>query len=106
MTAWNTKQGAKGGCDGSLILAGELSRGENKGLDGIANYIQGMATKWSVGVADMIGNTSSLKPFSSYSQYYSFCRQPRHRHMPRRPTNQNLCRPQRLYNSSTRRSSP
>ncbi|KAF2800232.1 class II peroxidase [Melanomma pulvis-pyrius CBS 109.77] len=52
--AWNTGLGSTGGCDGSLILAGELSRGENKGLQGISDYLQGLATKYNVTVADMI----------------------------------------------------
>ncbi|KAF1941453.1 heme peroxidase [Clathrospora elynae] len=52
--SWNTAQGATGGCDGSLILAGELSRSENKGLAAIAGYVENMATKYNVGVADMI----------------------------------------------------
>jgi catalase (peroxidase I) len=37
-----------------LILAGELSRGENNGLQDISNYLQGLATQYKVGVADMI----------------------------------------------------
>lgn len=49
--AWETKLGATGGCDGSLILAGELSRGENKGLDDIAAKIKNLASKYKVGVA-------------------------------------------------------
>ncbi|KAF2026869.1 heme peroxidase, partial [Setomelanomma holmii] len=46
--------GAKNGCDGSLILAGELARGENKGLQPIADYVQGMAQRLDTSVADMI----------------------------------------------------
>lgn len=61
LAAWNKAQGAQGGCDGSLILAGELARGENNGLRPIADYIQGLATKYKVGVADMIG----MLPFLS-----------------------------------------
>ena len=53
--AWNITQGNKGGCDGSLILSDELSRGENKGLANIAGYVQSLATNYKVGVADMIG---------------------------------------------------
>ncbi|KAF2111446.1 heme peroxidase [Lophiotrema nucula] len=52
--AWNTAQGAKGGCDGSLILAGELARGENNGLQNISAFLNTTAIKWGVGVADMI----------------------------------------------------
>ncbi|KAF2851442.1 class II peroxidase [Plenodomus tracheiphilus IPT5] len=52
--AWNIAQGAKGGCDGSLILSDELNRNENKGLANIAGYIQSLATKYKVGVADMV----------------------------------------------------
>lgn len=56
--AWNKAQGAKGGCDGSLILAdGELSRGENKGLESISAYIKGLAGQYNVGVADLIGTS-------------------------------------------------
>lgn len=35
-------------------MAGELSRGENNGLQGISGYLQGLATQFKVGVADMI----------------------------------------------------
>jgi hypothetical protein len=56
--AWNKAQGAKGGCDGSLVLAGELDRGENKGLRPIGEYVQGMAKKWNTSVADMIGTSN------------------------------------------------
>jgi L-ascorbate peroxidase len=52
--AWNKAQGATGGCDGSLILAGELSRDENKGLSDIGAYVKGLANKYGVGVADTI----------------------------------------------------
>ncbi|KAH7355797.1 heme peroxidase [Pyrenochaeta sp. MPI-SDFR-AT-0127] len=52
--AWNVTQGAKGGCDGSLVLSGELERGENKGLGPIAGYVQGLATDYGVSVADMV----------------------------------------------------
>lgn len=53
--AWNTAQGAKGGCDGSLVLANETRLlPENNGLQDIGDYLQGMAGKYQVGVADMI----------------------------------------------------
>jgi hypothetical protein len=52
--AWNTAQGATGGCDGSLILAGETNLRENNGLQDIAKYLFDTATKYQVGVADMI----------------------------------------------------
>lgn len=53
--AWNTAQGAKGGCDGSLVLnAEEGARAENKGLEKIAADIKALATKYSVSVADLI----------------------------------------------------
>ncbi|KAL5377489.1 hypothetical protein DPSP01_009826 [Paraphaeosphaeria sporulosa] len=53
--AWNKAQGAKGGCDGSLVLnAEEGSRAENKGLEKIAADIKAMATKYSVSVADLV----------------------------------------------------
>jgi hypothetical protein len=37
-----------------LILAGELSRSDNKGLQGISDYLKALAAQYSVGVADMI----------------------------------------------------
>lgn len=37
-----------------MILAGELSRVENTELQDISDYLQGLATKYDVGVADMI----------------------------------------------------
>ncbi|KAF2200371.1 heme peroxidase [Delitschia confertaspora ATCC 74209] len=52
--AWNKAQGAKGGCDGSLILAGELSRAENNGLQDISAKLKALAVKYGVGVADII----------------------------------------------------
>lgn len=68
--AWNKAQGAKGGCDGSLILAGELARGENKGLQPIADYIQGRATFYNVPVADMIGTLHSPHPTIPFSDIH------------------------------------
>lgn len=38
-----------------MILSGELERNENKGLGNISDYVQGLATKYNTGVADMIG---------------------------------------------------
>ncbi|PSN65115.1 heme peroxidase [Corynespora cassiicola Philippines] len=52
--AWETKLGATGGCDGSLILSNELSRKENSGLQDIAAKIQALAVKRNVGIADLI----------------------------------------------------
>ncbi|KAF1970660.1 heme peroxidase [Bimuria novae-zelandiae CBS 107.79] len=53
--AWNTAQGAKGGCDGSLVLSAEEgSRNENKGLEKIAADIKALATAHSVSVADLV----------------------------------------------------
>ncbi|KAF2004349.1 class II peroxidase, partial [Amniculicola lignicola CBS 123094] len=52
--AWNKALGATGGCDGSLILAGELARDDNKGLQEISDYLQALALSYNVGVADMI----------------------------------------------------
>ncbi|KAF1958017.1 heme peroxidase [Byssothecium circinans] len=53
--AWNTAQGAKGGCDGSIALApGEIDRDENKGLANIATTLKSLAGQYKVGVADMI----------------------------------------------------
>ena len=58
--AWNTAQGAKGGCDGSLVLnAEENARAENKGLQTISTYILSLSTKYSVSVADLIGKNGS-----------------------------------------------
>ena len=54
--AWNTAQGAKGGCDGSIALApGEIDRSENKGLANITTTMKDLAAQYKVGVADMIG---------------------------------------------------
>ena len=52
--AWNTAQGATGGCDGSLILAGETRLPENNGLQEIAKYLNDTATNYKVGVADLV----------------------------------------------------
>ncbi|KAH4211844.1 peroxidase [Parastagonospora nodorum] len=53
--SWNKAQGAKGGCDGSLVLSSEeLLRSENKGLEGIAGYIKDRANFYQTSVADMI----------------------------------------------------
>lgn len=54
VAAWNTAQGAKGGCDGSLVLAGELSLPENNGLQDIGLYLKTLAGSYGVSVADMI----------------------------------------------------
>jgi hypothetical protein len=52
---WSQAQGNSGGCDGSLILsAEENARPENKGLQAISATLQGLATQYKVGVADMI----------------------------------------------------
>lgn len=51
---WNKAQRSTGGCDGSLILAGETSRAENNGLQDISSKLLALARKRSVGVADMI----------------------------------------------------
>ncbi|EDU39540.1 versatile peroxidase VPL1-like [Pyrenophora tritici-repentis] len=42
------------GCDGSLVLTDECGRAENMGLSKICTKIQGWATKYDVGVADML----------------------------------------------------
>jgi len=56
--SWDTSQGLSGGCDGSLILGVnpdiELNRGENRGLQSVAGYLQGAAQRFNVTVADMI----------------------------------------------------
>ncbi|KAF2403739.1 heme peroxidase [Trichodelitschia bisporula] len=51
---WNKAQGAKGGCDGSLILAQEYNRAENNGLQAISAKLLDLSKTRSVGVADMI----------------------------------------------------
>jgi hypothetical protein len=54
--AWS-KTSPNGGADGSLILAGELSRAENNGLQDIAAYTQGLYNKYQVygvSMADLI----------------------------------------------------
>lgn len=56
---WNKAQGNTGGCDGSLILAGELNRPDNNGLQGIGATLQSMAQRYKVGVADMIAFAGS-----------------------------------------------
>ncbi|KAJ4984542.1 ligninase lg6 precursor [Stagonosporopsis vannaccii] len=50
--AWNKGLGAKHGCDGSLLL--ELDLPENKGLRPIAEYLQDLAKRNQVSVADTI----------------------------------------------------
>jgi hypothetical protein len=104
--AWNKAQGAKGGCDGSLVLAGELDRGENKGLRPIGEYVQGMAKKWNTSVADMIGTSKPTMITYPILTPSSLRWQPRHRHLPWRPPSQNLRRAQRLDHPSTRRPPP
>lgn len=52
--AWNKAAGTTAGCDGSLVLAGELDLPENNGLRPIAEYLQSIATKYGVSVADTI----------------------------------------------------
>ena len=55
LPAWNIAQGAKGGCDGSIILnSEENARAENKGLQSISAYILSLSTQYSVSVADLI----------------------------------------------------
>lgn len=48
--SWETKLGPTGGCDGSIILANELTRVENKGLAGIAGKVQNLAQKYGTGL--------------------------------------------------------
>jgi hypothetical protein len=63
--SWETKLGATGGCDGSIILAkGELDRPENKGLADIAGKVQSLANTYGTGVA---GKCSSYAPCSPKS---------------------------------------
>lgn len=54
--AWS-KSSTHGGADGSLILAGEISRTENHGLETIIDYTQKVYNKYSsygIGMADLI----------------------------------------------------
>lgn len=52
---WDTTQGSTGGADGSLCLAHEDTlRPENNGLQDICSKLTALATKRSVGVADLI----------------------------------------------------
>ncbi|TKA55680.1 hypothetical protein B0A49_10599 [Cryomyces minteri] len=43
-----------GGADGSLVLFGEISRGENRGLEGIVAAAKKYQNKYGVGMADLI----------------------------------------------------
>ncbi|PVI05537.1 class II peroxidase [Periconia macrospinosa] len=53
--AWEKSLGATAGCDGSIVLnAEENARTENRGLQAISIKIKNLATKYKVGVADMI----------------------------------------------------
>lgn len=57
---WSIDQGETGGCDGSLILAEEFTRPENKGLENISGKLRDIAQKWEVGVGDLIVFASSV----------------------------------------------
>lgn len=63
--AWN-KNSTNGGADGSLILAGEITRGENKGLEEVVNFTQSFYNrykKFGIGMADLIqfmANTATV----------------------------------------------
>ncbi|TKA73139.1 hypothetical protein B0A49_07326 [Cryomyces minteri] len=43
-----------GGADGSLVLFGEISRGENRGLEGIVAAAKKYQNKYGVGMADLV----------------------------------------------------
>lgn len=43
-----------GGADGSFILFNEVTRSENRGLEGIDAYARKLLRKYPVGVADLI----------------------------------------------------
>jgi hypothetical protein len=43
-----------GGCDGSLAFPEELSRKDNVPMTATVNKLKGLATKYNVGVADML----------------------------------------------------
>jgi Peroxidase len=49
---WTTSMGDSAGCDGSLFLAGEYSRPENKGLETAVPQLGALAQSYGVGVAD------------------------------------------------------
>jgi hypothetical protein len=50
---WDTTQGLRGGCDGSLVLTDELGRAENRGLQTVAAKVVELAGKYGVSAADM-----------------------------------------------------
>ena len=53
---WSKTEGG-GGADGSIILAGEWMRDENRGIEGIAHVMQGWYARWhrhGAGMADLI----------------------------------------------------
>jgi catalase (peroxidase I) len=52
--AWNMSLGNTGGCDGSLILAPEFPRPDNRGLETIAVFLIQRARTFNVSAADMI----------------------------------------------------
>lgn len=58
---WSIEQGDSGGCDGSLILAGEAySRNENRGLETISTKLLAIAKNRGVGVADLLVFAASI----------------------------------------------
>ncbi|KAH7364132.1 heme peroxidase [Rhexocercosporidium sp. MPI-PUGE-AT-0058] len=63
---WDKSQGSTGGCDGSLIVAGEaFGRPENNGLQGISNKLLVMQQKYTTpsnpfSVADMLQMATSV----------------------------------------------
>ena len=58
---WSIDQGETGDCDGSLILAQEaFTRNENRKLENISTKLQAVASKFSVGVADLIVFAASV----------------------------------------------
>ncbi|KAK0119242.1 hypothetical protein ONS96_012303 [Cadophora gregata f. sp. sojae] len=63
---WDTAQGATGGCDGSLVVAGEaFNRPENNGLQDISNKMLALQAKYTstatpISVADLLQVAASV----------------------------------------------
>jgi manganese peroxidase len=59
-----------GGCDGSLLLAGEINWSVNAGLVDTINYLNSLRTKYSVGAADLVQFAGGR--FEYTYEYFSF----------------------------------
>lgn len=95
---WNKAQGSTGGCDGSLILAGETSRPENNGLQDISNKLLTLARKRGVGVADMIQFAGGMLAHKDRPSVTRMLTSPStcSRDLPQRSPDRHLRWPQRL----------